>query len=87
MLASFPASMLNQNLSDLGILKRFNLASSALGVDKRPTKISLPGTVRYQRSMIHFPPTTICQTAAVATVSTMTAASKAIESRTPSSSR
>jgi hypothetical protein len=28
MLASFPASMLNQNLSDLGILKRFNLASS-----------------------------------------------------------
>src|SRR5258708_26913162 len=28
MLASFPASLLNQNLSDLGILKRFNLDSS-----------------------------------------------------------
>jgi hypothetical protein len=28
MLASFPASMLNQNRSDLGILNRFNLTAS-----------------------------------------------------------
>ena len=42
---------------------------------------------RYQRSMIHFTPTTISQIAIVATDSTITAASKAIESRTPSSSR
>ena len=52
-----------------------------------PSQSSLPGTVRYQRSMIHFAPPTICQTAAVATTNTMTAASKAIESRIPSSSR
>jgi hypothetical protein len=50
-------------------------------------QISPPGTFRYQRLMIHFAPTTISQTAAVATANTMTAASKAIESRTPSSSR
>jgi ABC-type antimicrobial peptide transport system permease subunit len=41
----------------------------------------------YQRSTIHFAPTTISQTPAAATVVTMTAASEAIESRTPSSSR
>jgi hypothetical protein len=37
MLASFPASMVNQNRSDLGILNRFNLTpsrSSARGVIK-----------------------------------------------------
>jgi hypothetical protein len=37
--------------------------------------------------MLHFAPTTICQAAAAATAKTMTPASKAIESRTPSSSR
>lgn len=41
----------------------------------------------YQRSAIHCAPTTISQTPIVATVITITAASKAIESRTPSSSR
>ena len=44
-------------------------------------------TISYQRLMIHFAPTSICQTAAVATVSTMMAASKAIERGAPSSSR
>jgi hypothetical protein len=44
-------------------------------------------TISYQRLMIHFAPTNICQTAAVATVSTMMAATKAIERRAPSSSR
>ena len=41
----------------------------------------------YQRPMIHFAPTTVCQTATNSTVRTMMAASRAIESRTPSSSR
>jgi hypothetical protein len=32
MLASFPASMVNQNRSDLGILNRFNLTPSRSSV-------------------------------------------------------
>jgi hypothetical protein len=39
--------------------------------------------ISYQRLMIHFAPTNISQTAAVATVSTMMAASKAIEEKGP----
>jgi hypothetical protein len=39
------------------------------------------------RSIIHFAPTSISQTASAATVSTIAAANKPIESRTPSSSR
>jgi hypothetical protein len=46
MLASFPASMVNQNRSDLGILNRFNLtpsrsSSHLLDASRNPTK---PGT-------------------------------------------
>lgn len=41
-----------------------------------------PATGRYQRSMIHFAPTTVCQTTAVATAQ-MAAASKAIERQDP----
>lgn len=43
-------------------------------------------TTRYWRPIIHFAPTIIAQTATVAVVSTMTAASNAIDSSTPSSS-
>ena len=41
----------------------------------------------YQRPLIHFAPRIVSQTAAPAAVITMTAASRAIESRSPSSSR
>jgi hypothetical protein len=41
----------------------------------------------YQRPEIHFAPRIVSQTAANSTASTMTLASRAIESRSPSSSR
>jgi hypothetical protein len=41
----------------------------------------------YQRPTIHFAPRTVSQTATSSTVSTMTATSRAIKSRSPSSSR
>ncbi len=47
----------------------------------------LPTATSYQRSAIHRAPTTISQTPIVATVITVMAASKEIESKTPSSSR
>ena len=43
--------------------------------------------ISYQRPKIHFAPRIVSQTAANSTASTMTLASRAIESRSPSSSR
>jgi hypothetical protein len=61
---------------------RLNALHSALN-RKYPTATA----TSYQRSAIHCAPTTISQTPIVATVITIAAASREIESRTPSSSR
>src|SRR5258706_10545877 len=58
MLASFPASMLNQNLSDLGILKRFNLASSR---SRRCERIDIQAAPPVQLAMIRAAPRIVAQ--------------------------
>jgi hypothetical protein len=57
------------------------------GMIKLLVQVPTTTAVFYQRLIIHFAPTTISQIATVATVSTTAAASNAIKSSTPSSSR
>jgi hypothetical protein len=66
MLASFPASVVNQKHTDLGIPNRFNLTPSRFSQKQRPQRggdiqLSLSGTgPTFSRGDVKFPPRALC---------------------------